>query len=145
VDGVAVDVRVDPWMPLATVLSETLGHRAVRQPCGVGACGACTAVVDGRAIRTCLLPAGLAEDTAVVTSDGLAQDDRVRHAFVEAGAAQCGFCIPGMVLAARSALERSPGLDADGIRAALAGNLCRCGTYARILDAVVAAAGRPTS
>jgi CO/xanthine dehydrogenase Mo-binding subunit/aerobic-type carbon monoxide dehydrogenase small subunit (CoxS/CutS family) len=143
VDGTPVSVDVDPLTPLATVLSESLGRRSVRQPCGVGACGACTAVVDGRAVRTCLRPVGLVQDATILTAEGLADDDHVRGAFVEAGAAQCGFCIPGMVLAARTALERIPDLDDAGIRRALAGNLCRCGTYARILAAVGAAAGRP--
>lgn len=140
VDGRPERVRVDPFTPLATVLAESLGRRSVRQPCSVGVCGACTAVVDGRTIRTCLRPAGLAQDATIVTAEGLADDDPIRRAFMDAGAAQCGFCIPGMVLAARSAIEREPGLDADGIRRALAGNLCRCGTYARILAAVGAAA-----
>ena len=138
-----MSVEADPLTPLASILSESLDRRSVRQPCGVGVCGACTAVVDGRAVRTCLRPAGLAQDATIVTAEGLADDDHVRRAFVEAGAAQCGFCIPGMVLAARTALERAPDIDDAGIRHALAGNLCRCGTYARILDAVGAAAGRP--
>ncbi len=139
VDGQPADVLVDPGWSLATVLRESLGHQAIRQPCGVGTCGACTAVVDGDAIRTCLRPAGLTQNATIVTAAGLADDDPFRQAFVNAGAAQCGFCIPGMVLVARSAFEREPDIDADGIRRALTGNLCRCGTYARVLAAVEAA------
>jgi CO/xanthine dehydrogenase Mo-binding subunit/aerobic-type carbon monoxide dehydrogenase small subunit (CoxS/CutS family) len=142
VDGRLVRLSVDPLLPLQEVLAERLGIRSVRAPCGVGVCGACTVLVGGRAIRSCLRPVGLAAGREVVTSDGLAADDEVRAAFVAAGAAQCGSCIPGAVLAARDLLARDPQPDDGAIRRGLAGNLCRCGTYGRILDAVHGAAVR---
>jgi aerobic-type carbon monoxide dehydrogenase small subunit (CoxS/CutS family) len=126
---------------LQRVLAEELGIRAVRAPCGVGACGACTVLLDGRPVRSCLQAVGLVQDRAVDTPAGLPADDPVVRAYVDAGAAQCGSCIPGFVLATRALLAEDPYPTDDAIRDHLAGQLCRCGTYARILDAARAAAG----
>jgi aerobic-type carbon monoxide dehydrogenase small subunit (CoxS/CutS family) len=127
------------------VLADSLGIRSVRAPCGVGVCGACTVLVNGRAVRSCLRPLALVADADIVTSEGLPEDDRVSHAFVEAGAAQCGSCIPGMVLATHDLLAADPAPTDEQARRALAGNLCRCGTYGRILDAVAAVSGTAES
>jgi aerobic-type carbon monoxide dehydrogenase small subunit (CoxS/CutS family) len=100
-------------------------------------------LVDGRAVRSCLRPVGLAAGATIVTAEGLPPGHHVLEAFVAAGAAQCGFCIPGAVLSATDLLRRNPAPDTDAIRAGLSGNLCRCGTYGRIVDAVRAAGSRP--
>jgi aerobic-type carbon monoxide dehydrogenase small subunit (CoxS/CutS family) len=138
VDGQPITVEAEPLAPLRDVLAETLGIRSVRGPCGVGVCGACTVLVDGRAVRSCLRPIALAADSMVVTVAGLPGDDRVSRAFIAAGAAQCGTCIPGMVLATHDLLATQPAPSDADARLALAGNLCRCGTYGRILEAVAA-------
>jgi nicotinate dehydrogenase subunit A len=143
VDGRAITVRADPMTPLQRVLSDDLGVRAVRAPCGVGACGACAVLLDGRPVRSCLQATGLVGDRRIVTPAGIAEDDPVVRAFIDEGAAQCGSCIPGFVLATRALVEEAGHPDDEQIRAALGGHLCRCGTYARILDAALAAARRP--
>jgi CO/xanthine dehydrogenase Mo-binding subunit/aerobic-type carbon monoxide dehydrogenase small subunit (CoxS/CutS family) len=144
-DGQPRTIEAAPLIPLRDVLADLLGIRSVRGPCRVGVCGACTVQVDGRAVRTCLQPVGLVAGADVVTSAGLPEQDAVVRAFVDAGAAQCGSCIPGMVLAAHDLLAGNPTPTAEETRWALAGNLCRCGTYGRILDAVAALSDAPGS
>jgi aerobic-type carbon monoxide dehydrogenase small subunit (CoxS/CutS family) len=143
-DGQPRTVEVAPLTPLRDVLADLLGIRSVRGPCRVGVCGACTVLIDGRAVRSCLQPVGLVAGADVVTSAGLPEQDPVVRAFVDAGAAQCGSCIPGMVLAAHDLLAANPAPTAEETRWALAGNLCRCGTYVRILDAVAALSDAPS-
>ncbi len=142
VDGQVVRLDVPPLEPLQSVLSDRLGIRTVRGACGVGVCGSCTVTVDGVAIRSCLRPAGLCDGMTIATASGAPPDDPLLAAFEASGAAQCGFCIPGMIVAARAVLEAAPDADDTTILHGLAGNLCRCGTYGRILDAVRLAAGR---
>jgi aerobic-type carbon monoxide dehydrogenase small subunit (CoxS/CutS family) len=136
VDGRPVTVEATPLRSLRAVLAHDLAIRSVRAPCGVGVCGACTVLIDGTGVRSCLRPVVLLEGASVITSAGVPPDDPVTTAFIAAGAAQCGTCIPGMVLATRALLTREPAPDDAAVRAALAGNLCRCGSYGRILDAV---------
>ena len=145
VDGRSVRIRTDLLRPLRDVLAEDLGIRSVRGVCGVGVCGSCTVLVDGRAIRSCLRPVGLSIGARIQTAEGLPEGDAVRDAFVAAGAAQCGYCIPGTVLATHDLLACDPSPDDEAIRQGLGGNLCRCGTYGRIVEAVRAAAGRPNA
>jgi aerobic-type carbon monoxide dehydrogenase small subunit (CoxS/CutS family) len=123
--------------PLIDVLRDA-GLASVRLGCGVGLCGACTVLLDGEPVSSCLLHAGLAEGREVTTVEGLAADDPVLRAFDEAGAFQCGYCTPGMVLSARALGEADPGADAAGVRHWMNGNLCRCGSYRRIEQAVAA-------
>ena len=123
--------------PLIDVLRDA-GLASVRLGCGVGLCGACTVLLDGEPVSSCLLHAGLADGRAVTTVEGLAADDPVLRAFDEAGAFQCGYCTPGMVLSARALGESDPGADAAGVRHWMNGNLCRCGSYRRIEQAVAA-------
>jgi aerobic-type carbon monoxide dehydrogenase small subunit (CoxS/CutS family) len=123
--------------PLIDVLRDA-GLASVRLGCGVGLCGACTVLLDGEPVSSCLLHAGLADGRAVTTVEGLAADDPVLRAFDEAGAFQCGYCTPGMVLSARALGECNPGADAAGVRDWMNGNLCRCGSYRRIEQAVAA-------
>lgn len=146
VNGEEVTARVRPDWNLLRVLREELGLTGAKEGCGAGECGACTVLVDGAAVNSCLFPALEAEGRAVVTIEGLAPDGATLHpiqqAFVEHGAVQCGFCTPGMVLSAKALLDRVPTPSREQIQTALAGNLCRCTGYTQILDAVEAAAAK---
>jgi aerobic-type carbon monoxide dehydrogenase small subunit (CoxS/CutS family) len=117
------------------------GLRSVRLTCGIGVCGACTVLVDGLAMSSCLLLAPMVAGREVLTVEGLPEDDRLVHAFQSASAYQCGYCTPGMVLTARALLCEDPQPDEEKIRHAMAGNLCRCGSYVKILDAIKSAVG----
>jgi aerobic-type carbon monoxide dehydrogenase small subunit (CoxS/CutS family) len=140
VNGASVDVEVDPLTPLQAIIHDELDLSSVRAACGVGACGACTVLLDGEPARSCLVPVGLAEGREIRTSEGLGDDDPVRVAFVSEHAYQCGYCIPGFVLATSSLLDEHPAPGPAEIDAALVGNLCRCGSYAAIRRAVAVAA-----
>ncbi len=134
-----IDVR--PNQTLLEVLRDTLGIFDVKQGCDEGVCGACTVLLDGRPVSSCLVLAGAVRGRAVVTLRGLERDGGLhplQEAFVRHGAVQCGFCTPGMLLTALAFLEREPRPDREALRAALEGNLCRCTGYAKILDAVEA-------
>ena len=137
---VPVEVATSPGESLLTVLRRELGMLSVRETCGIGVCGACTALVDGEPISTCLVLAPLAEGSDVLTVEGLDDDHPVPRAFAEAHAFQCGFCTPGMILTAASLLEQNPRPTDAEIKSALAGNLCRCGCYVKIMEAVRRAA-----
>lgn len=138
-EAVAVEARTDEM--LLDVLRRELELKSVRYTCGVGICGACTALVDGEPISTCIMLAPLAEGREITTVEGLGGDHPVQRAFVETAAFQCGYCAPGMVLAAKSLLEEVPEPTREKIRNYMGGNLCRCGCYAKIEDAVHLAAG----
>jgi aerobic carbon-monoxide dehydrogenase small subunit len=131
---------------LLFVLRERLGLPGTKNACEQGECGSCTVYLDGVTVCACLVAAGQAEGRDVVTVEGLAPGgelDEVQRAFVEAGAVQCGFCTPGLVVQAHALLQRAEGVPPDAeIREALAGNLCRCTGYEKILDAVRLAARR---
>lgn len=126
---------------LLDVLREDLGATGTKEGCGEGECGACSVLIDGEVVDSCLVAAGQVEGRDVVTVEGLALPDgrlsRLQQAFIEHGAAQCGICTPGMLLAAHVLLQRSRRLSADDVREGLAGNLCRCTGYTKIIDAVV--------
>jgi aerobic-type carbon monoxide dehydrogenase small subunit (CoxS/CutS family) len=142
VNGVAAEVAADPLTSLRAVLGETLGLRTVREPCGVGACGACTVLIGDRPVKSCLRPVGLVGDAEIQTAEGLAPDDPVVAALAARNAFQCGFCIPGFVMAVYGLLSVDPAPTPDAIRSALAGNLCRCGSYTLIVEAVLDLAAR---
>jgi aerobic carbon-monoxide dehydrogenase small subunit len=134
-----------PGESLLFVLRERLGLPGSKNACEQGECGSCTVYLDGVAVCACLVAAGQAEGRAVVTVEGLADGEqlhRVQEAFLEAGAVQCGFCTPGLVVAAHDLLERDPDPEDADIREALAGNLCRCTGYEKIIEAVRLAARR---
>jgi aerobic-type carbon monoxide dehydrogenase small subunit (CoxS/CutS family) len=141
VNGTAVDVDAANDEMLLAVLRRA-GFSSVRETCGIGVCGACTVLVDGAAISGCLMLARAAEGRAITTAEGLADDDPVARAFAAAHAFQCGFCTPAMVLTAKRLLEETPSPSEDEIRVAMSGNLCRCGSYVKIVEAVKAAAAR---
>ena len=121
---------------LLDTLRERLGVTSAREGCGVGACGACTVLVDGHSVSSCLARTVRYDGAQIVTADGLPQDDEVVDAFVGCGAMQCGYCIPGFVLMTHELLSENPHPDQEQIRAHLEGNLCRCGTYPEIGKAV---------
>jgi aerobic-type carbon monoxide dehydrogenase small subunit (CoxS/CutS family) len=140
VNGEAVEVEARPDEMLLGVLRRELDLRSVRQTCGIGVCGTCTALVEGEPISTCILLAPLAEGKEITTVEGLGGDHPVQEAFVEAEAFQCGYCTPGMILTAKRLLEEDPEPTREKIRAYMGGNLCRCGCYAKIEAAVNLAA-----
>jgi len=132
-----------PGESLLFVLRERLHLPGSKNACEQGECGSCTVLLDGEAVCACLVAAGQAEGRQVVTVEGLAAGDGVvQRAFLEAGAVQCGFCTPGLIVAVHDLLSRDPAPDDERIREALAGNLCRCTGYEKIIDAVRLAAQR---
>lgn len=145
-NGAAVEVTVRPQARLLDVLREPLGATGTKEGCSEGECGACTVLIDGRAVASCLYPALEAEGRAVVTVEGLRKEggelSEVQQAFVDKGGTQCGFCTPGMVMASTALLSTNPKPTDDEIRHALVGNLCRCTGYVQIVDSVKQAAAR---
>lgn len=143
-NGRAVSVESwDPDQPLLYVLRGPLGLHGPKFGCGLGQCGACTVLVDGRAERSCTLPVSRAAGRTITTVEGLGSPERlhkVQAAFVAEQAAQCGYCTSGMIMTATALLEGTPQPSVDQIKDALAGNLCRCGTHTRIVRAVQRAA-----
>ncbi|MEW6266312.1 MAG: (2Fe-2S)-binding protein [Thermodesulfobacteriota bacterium] len=146
VNGEPVSVIVEPGDMLLDVLRRSLGLTGAKEGCGLGECGACTVIVNGRAVNSCITPALEVEDAEVITIEGLTAEDgrlsALQQAFVEHGAIQCGFCTPGMVLSAKALLDENPAPSEKEVRTALAGNLCRCTGYVQIVQAVLAAAAR---
>ncbi|MGE0448879.1 MAG: (2Fe-2S)-binding protein [Vicinamibacterales bacterium] len=138
-------VSVDSWdpaQPLLYVLRNTFDLQGPRFGCGLGQCGACTVVVDGRAVRSCTLPVSRAAGTDVTTLEGLGTPEKpgaLQAAFIDEQAAQCGYCTSGMIVAASALLERNPQPTEEQVKTGLAGNLCRCGTHTRIVRAVMRA------
>jgi len=144
INGRRHDVDADPTTPLLYVLRDDLGLNGAKYGCGLGQCGACTVLVDGKPVLSCITPVALVEDRPVTTLEGLGTVDEpgpLQRAFIEEQAAQCGFCIPGMIMRAQALLQGNPAPSESDIRQALRTNLCRCGTHMRILAAVRRAAG----
>jgi nicotinate dehydrogenase subunit A len=143
VNGRAHDVSAEPDTPLLYVLRDDLALNGAKFGCGLGQCGACTVMVDGKAVLSCVTPVLLAEGRQVTTVEGLGTPDSpgpMQRAFIAEQAAQCGYCIPGMMMRAQALLQNNPVVSDADIRAELQGNLCRCGTHMRILRAVRRAA-----
>jgi carbon-monoxide dehydrogenase small subunit len=143
VNGREHELATVPMRTLAEVLREDLDLTGVKQGCGEGECGTCTVLLDGRPVNSCLVLAVEAAGRQVTTIEGLARGPRLhplQRAFIEQGAIQCGFCTPGMILAAKALLDGNPRPTRTEIREALAGNLCRCTGYQKIVEAVGAAA-----
>jgi|SRR5687767_9871771 len=134
-----------PMERLLDVLREQLHLTGTKEGCGEGECGACSVVVDGRIVNSCLVPVGQVAGAEIKTIEGVATGDQlhaVQQAFIDCGGAQCGICTPGMVLAAVDLLERNPNPTDAQIRTGLAGNLCRCTGYMKIFESVVRACGK---
>jgi carbon-monoxide dehydrogenase small subunit len=145
VNGETHEVAVEPWWSLLYAVREELGLTGSKEGCGTGDCGACSMLLDGRLVTSCIVLAVEADGCQVTTIEGLAQDGRLhplQQAFIEKGAVQCGYCIPGMVMAAYDLLRRHPDPTLEEVRQGLAGNLCRCTGYAKIYEAVLTAAQR---
>ena len=143
VNGARVAVETDPARPLLFVLREELGLTGCKIGCGEGACGACTVLVDDNPTHACVTPVGAVAGRRVRTIEGLEEGGRLhplQQAFLDAGAFQCGYCTPGMILTALGLLLRCPDPSEEAIVRAMQGNLCRCGTYPRIVQAIGRAA-----
>lgn len=143
INGVRHALEVHPNRSLLSVLREDLDLTGTKYGCGEGQCGACTVLVDGRAVRSCLTPVGSVAGRQITTIEGLARDGRLhplQEAFLEVGALQCGYCTPGMIMSGVALLQTHPNpTDAEIVRF-MNGNICRCGTYGRILQAIRRAA-----
>lgn len=143
VNGKRHQLKTLPNRTLLEVLREDLGLTGVKDGCSSGECGACTVLLDGKAVNSCLVLIGSADGHSVETVEGLQKSGSahpLQKAFVEKGAVQCGFCTPGMLMAAKALLDHNPEPDEEQIRTALAGNLCRCTGYTKIIEAVQEAA-----
>jgi carbon-monoxide dehydrogenase small subunit len=142
VNGEARKLEVFPMARLLDVLREQLQLTGTKEGCGEGECGACTVIIDGQIVNSCLVPMAQVDGAQITTIEGVADGDNlnaVQQAFIEHGGAQCGICTPGMVLAAVDLLKRNPQPTENDIRNGLAGNLCRCTGYIKIFESVVRA------
>ena len=145
VNGQTRDLEVEVQDTLLEVLRSEFKLTGPREGCGIGMCGTCTVLVDEKPISSCLVLAALAADKDILTVEGLTEGDRlhpIQEAFIEQMGFQCSYCTPGFILATKALLAEQPAPTPDEVRDYLAGNLCRCGSYVKILDAVLDAAGR---
>ncbi len=145
VNGSEYEVFTETNRPLLDVVREDLGLTGSKEGCGTGDCGACTMLLDGAPVTTCLVLVGEAENRDITTVEGIAKNGQlhpVQAAFVEFGALQCGFCIPGMIVSSVALLDRNPHPTEEEIRYGIAGNLCRCTGYTKIVEAIQAASSR---
>lgn len=142
VNGAIYEVYVEPWKSLLDVLRDEIGLTGVKSGCEEGDCGACTVLVDGKAVNSCLMLSPQAQGKEITTIEGL-EGERglhpIQQAFVDHFAVQCGFCTPGMILSAKALLDKNPHPTEEEVRVALSGNLCRCTGYVKIVEAVLAA------
>jgi carbon-monoxide dehydrogenase small subunit len=145
VNGTVRIIETDPLRRLLDILREDLGLTGVKEGCGEGECGACSVLKDGLLVNSCMVPVGTCEGAEIVTPEGLRETDRgkvIIDSYEDAGAVQCGFCTPGMMMATEALLSRNPSPSEGEVREALAGNLCRCTGYDMIVDGVLRAAER---
>ena len=143
VNGKPYEVLIEPHMTLLEVLRDHLELTGTKHGCGIGQCGACTVIVDGKPTLSCLTLAVTVKDKDIQTIEGLPEENilhPIQEAFVDHGAIQCGFCTPGMIMSAKALLDKNPNPTKEEINAALAGNLCRCTGYVKITEAVSIAA-----
>lgn len=143
VNGQPYSVQVEPDELLVDVLREKLELIGTKKGCGTGDCGACTVLMDGRPVTSCLVLAVAAEGRSIMTVEGLASEGRLhvlQQSFIDHGAVQCGYCTPGLLMMAKSILDNNPTPTEAEVRAGIAGNLCRCTGYTKIVEAILAAA-----
>jgi carbon-monoxide dehydrogenase small subunit len=136
-------LSVLPWRTLLEVIREDLGLTGTKEGCGLGECGACTVLIDGRTVNSCLVLATEADGKQITTIEGLANGDKlhpIQQAFVDHGGLQCGFCTPGVIMSAKALLDKNPTPTEEEIKQGIAGNLCRCTGYAKIIESIKAAA-----
>lgn len=139
VNGQAHTLDLDPTTPLLYALSDDLGMKGPKFGCGLGQCGACTAIVSGQAVRTCVTPVSRAQNAEIVTLEGLGTPEKphpLQQAFIDEGAAQCGFCLNGVICTAKAFLDKNPKASESEIQGALSGVLCRCFTHTRMMRAI---------
>lgn len=139
VNGVAHALTVDPETPLLFVLNDELGLRGPRFGCGMAQCGSCTVLLDGQLVRSCVKPVGSVGEKRITTLEGLGTPEKphpLQQAFIDEGAAQCGYCLSGVILTAKALLDSDPHATDDQIRQALGGVLCRCFTHTRMIRAI---------
>ena len=142
VNGINYTKNIDSTTRLIDFIREDLKLKGTKEGCGEGECGACTVIVNGKAINSCLMLASSADGKNVITIEGVSDKDKlhpIQEAFMEVGAVQCGYCTPGMVLSAKALLDEKPNADEEEIKEALSGNLCRCTGYKKIIQAVILA------
>ena len=143
-NGAPVNLDVPPEMPLLWALREQAGLTGTKFGCGIGDCGACTVHLDGTAVRSCSVPVGTVVGRSVTTIEGLAGSGAlhpVQQAFADHGGLQCGFCTPGLIVAAVGLLDQNPDPTEEEVKYAIGGNLCRCTGYSKVVEAILAAAG----
>lgn len=143
-NGKPVTAEVTPEQLLVDLLRDDLGLTGTKKGCGVGECGACTIIIDGKAVNSCLVLAATADGCKLETIEGVSDGNklhRLQQAFIDHGAVQCGFCTPGMIISAKALLDEKPQPSRKDIEVALSGNMCRCTGYKKIVDAVQSAAG----
>lgn len=142
VNGETYEVAVEPQRTLLEVLRDNLGLTGAKKGCNTGDCGACTVIMDGKPVVSCLILAVEAQGKDILTIEGLAKDGQLhplQEAFIELGAIQCGFCTPGMILSAKALLDENPKPTEEEVKKGIAGNLCRCTGYTKIIEAILAA------
>jgi carbon-monoxide dehydrogenase small subunit len=143
VNGTLYEVSVQPWESLLEVIRDRLGLTGTKEGCGLGECGACTVIMDGKTVNSCLVLAVEADGKQITTIEGLADGEKlhpIQEAFIEHGGLQCGFCTPGMIMSAKALLGENPNPSEEEIRRAIAGNLCRCTGYTKIIESISSAA-----
>jgi nicotinate dehydrogenase subunit A len=144
VNGASREIAADPETPLLYVLRNDLKLKGARFGCGLGQCGACTVIIDGKAVQSCDVPLSAVAGLSITTIEGIGAPERLhplQQAFIREQAAQCGYCATGIIMSAKALLDANPTPTDAQIRAALAGNLCRCGTHIRMLRAIRSVAG----
>lgn len=142
VNGVNYDKDIDPSLRLIDFLREELRLKGTKEGCGEGECGACTVIVEGKTINSCLMLASSVDGKNVITIEGVSDNNKlhpIQEAFMEVGAVQCGYCTPGMILSAKALLDKNPNANEEEIKSSLSGNLCRCTGYKKIIQAVILA------
>lgn len=143
VNGKNYDIFIKPWMTLLELLRDEFGFTGAKEGCGIGECGACTVIMDGKTVNSCLVLAHEAEGKEIITIEGLAKDEvlhPLQEAFIEHGGIQCGFCTSGMILSAKALLDKSPNPNDDEIKKGIEGNFCRCTGYSKIIKSIKEAA-----
>lgn len=139
INGVATEVEVNPTMRLLDVIRDVLNLTGTKEGCSEGECGACTVLVDGKPVDSCLVLVGQVQGKSITTIEGLNQGKELhplQKAFIEEGAIQCGYCTPGMILSAKALLDANPNPSEDDIKRGISGNLCRCTGYQKIVKAI---------
>jgi carbon-monoxide dehydrogenase small subunit len=142
VNGKDYEVSVPPWRTLLEVIREELGLTGTKEGCGLGECGACTVIMNGQAVNSCLVLAAEADGKHITTIEGLASGDKLhplQQAFIDHGGFQCGFCTPGMIMSAKALLDANPQPTDEEIKEGIAGNFCRCTGYTKIIESIKAA------